>query len=216
MASRRGWAAAGVIGPILFVAGFTWLGATRAGYDPMRHFVSLLSLTEDGWPQTVSFIVSGLLLVAAAAGLRAALVDGPGCRVIPTAVAISGGALIVAGLVPTDPVQGYPPGTPLEMPVTASPAAIVHVTAALFLFAALALAALVGARRFQSRRRSIWAVYSLLTGIVVLAANAATTTAPGAISPVAAIAGLLQRVALIAGLGWIAAFSLRTLGTRDD
>jgi hypothetical protein len=209
--ASRGWLVAGVVGPAIFVAGFTGLGAVRLGYDPMRHHVSLLSLTADGWPQTINFLASGLLVLLAAFGLAAALADGPGRRAIPIAVALTGLGLIVAGIFPTDPVQGYPPGTPLEMPSTASTSAVIHVTAALVLFAALTVAALAGARRLQVRGRAGPAALSLLVAIVVLVANAATSTPPGTISPVAPIAGLLQRISLIAGLGWIAWFSLRTL-----
>ena len=216
MTPHRRWAAASVLGPVLFVVGFTVLGVDRAGYDPMRHFVSLLSLTGDGWPKSANCGASGLLIVLGAIGLRSALIEGPGYRVIPIAVGLTGIALVVAGLVPTDPVQGYPPGTPLEMPDSISPNALVHVSAALVLFAALTVAGVVGARRFQVRGQSGLAAYSLASAIVVLISNAVTSTPPGTISPVAPIAGLLQRIALIAGLGWVAWFSLRTLRSRRD
>ena len=48
----------GVIGPVLFVVVFLMEGATRPGYDPMRMFVSLLSLSDLGWQQIANFLSS--------------------------------------------------------------------------------------------------------------------------------------------------------------
>jgi hypothetical protein len=50
----------GVIGALFFVAAFLIEGATRAGYDPMRHPVSSLSLDGFGWTQTLNFLITGL------------------------------------------------------------------------------------------------------------------------------------------------------------
>ena len=40
---------AGVVAPVLFTSSYLVDGATRAGYDPLRHQVSLLSLGDRGW-----------------------------------------------------------------------------------------------------------------------------------------------------------------------
>ena len=69
----------GVVGPLLFVVVFTVLGAGRPGYDPMRQFVSLLMLSDGGWVQVASFLVTGVLILGSAVGLRRALTPGPGC-----------------------------------------------------------------------------------------------------------------------------------------
>ena len=127
----------GVVGPVLFLAVFTVLGAIRPGYDPMRMFVSLLMLSDGGWVQVASFLMSGLLILGAAIGLRRVLTPGPGCRLAPIGVGLAGVGLIVAGIFPTDPVQGYPPGTPLGLPLTASWHAVLHVLGALLFFGGL-------------------------------------------------------------------------------
>ncbi len=65
--------ACGAIAGPLFVLVFLVEGATRAGYDPLRHPVSSLALGDHGWTQIANFVVAGLLTLAFAAGLRLAL-----------------------------------------------------------------------------------------------------------------------------------------------
>jgi hypothetical protein len=43
---------------------------TRTGFRLTHHPASLLSLEESGWIQVANFIVSGLLIVAFAIGVR--------------------------------------------------------------------------------------------------------------------------------------------------
>jgi hypothetical protein len=209
--STRILLAAGVLGPVVFVVGFTLLGALRAAYDPMRQFVSLLSLTPEGWLQTVNFLVSGALIVAGGVGLWMAIPSGIGRRAIPVGVALGGLGFVIAGIFPTDPIQGYPPGTPLEMPATASITAAVHLTGAFLFFGGITVGALIGARRFARDGEPAWAAASLACGLLTLVVNLVTSTPPGTISPVASVAGLLQRISITAGLAWIALLSGRLL-----
>jgi hypothetical protein len=65
--------ACGAIGGPLFVIAFLVEGAIRADYNVLRHPVSSLALGEGGWMQIVNFIVTGLLMLAFAVGLRRAL-----------------------------------------------------------------------------------------------------------------------------------------------
>ncbi len=63
----------GVIAGPLFVVAFLIEGATRADYDPLRHPVSSLAFDDFGWMQVANFIVTGLLMLAFAIGLRLTL-----------------------------------------------------------------------------------------------------------------------------------------------
>jgi Protein of unknown function (DUF998) len=65
--------ACGVIAGPLFVAAFLVEGATRAHYDPLRHPVSSLAFGDSGWTQRANFLVTGLLMLAFAIGLRRVL-----------------------------------------------------------------------------------------------------------------------------------------------
>ena len=217
--STRTLLTGGVVGPVLFVVVFTVLGAIRPGYDPLRMFVSLLMLSDGGWVQVASFLISGLLIVGAAIGLRRVLMPGPGCRLAPIGVGLAGVGLIVAGIFPTDPVQGYPPGTPLGLPLTASWHAVLHVLGALLFFGGLPFASIVLTRRFASHGAIGWAVYSAASGIGMFLFNLVTSASPGTVGMFPDVAGLLQRIAIGLGLAWLALLSLhfsRELATATE
>lgn len=198
----------GAAGPIVFVGGFLAVGATRPDYDPMRHFVSLLSLTSAGWSMALIFVISGILVLSAALGLRRVLRSGPGRGWVPLGVGLAGAGLVLAGLFPTDAIQGYPPGAPTVMPSSASATAAVHLTAALLIFLFLPVAAIVAGRRLRAEGRSHAAVGSVVCAVVMVCANAVTSAAPGSAGLVPDVAGLLQRVSLTAGFAWLAWFSI--------
>ncbi|TCO30351.1 uncharacterized protein DUF998 [Kribbella steppae] len=79
---------------------------TRDGFDPGRHPLSLLALGSAGWIQIANFVVTGGLVIAAAAGLRD---QG---RWLPRFVGALGIGLILAGVFVTDPGAGFPAGAP--------------------------------------------------------------------------------------------------------
>lgn len=186
----------GVIGPVLFVVVLLVEGWTRADYDPMTMFGSLLGLGDLGWQQVANFVVSGLLVFAGAFGMRRVLTDGPGCRWGPLLIGLAGLGLILAGVFVTDPAQGYPPGAPAGMPSSPSWHGVLHLLASVLVFIGLPIAMVVMARRFRGEG-SRWALYCWLSAVGVLI----FLFAGPAFTPVA---GLLQRVAILLALGWVA------------
>jgi Protein of unknown function (DUF998) len=206
--STRTLLTGGVVGPVLFVVVFTILGAIRPGYDPMRQFVSLLMLSDGGWVQVASFLVSGALIAGSAIGLRRVLTPGPGCRLAPIGVGLAGLGLVVAGIFPTDPLQGYPPGTPPGLPLIPSWHAVLHLVGALLFFGGVPFASIVLARRFISAGAVGWAIYSAVSGIGMFLINAATGASPGTAGMFPDVAGLLQRISIVLGLAWLALLSL--------
>ena len=98
-------------GPV-FVAVFLLEGAVRDGYRPLRHPVSSLALGSRGWIQTGNFVVAGTLFLAGAAGLARAGDPAASSRVAPALIGAAGAGLIGSAVFTTDPVSGYPPGTP--------------------------------------------------------------------------------------------------------
>jgi hypothetical protein len=111
-------------GPI-FTATFLAEGTVRDGYRPLRHPVSSLALGPRDWIQTVNFAVTGVLTLAGAAGLRLRGDRPAGSRAGPVLVAAAGAGLIASAAFRTDPVGGYPPGTP-DMPAKFSRAGTAH------------------------------------------------------------------------------------------
>lgn len=205
---RRGLLWCGVIGAAFFVLTFLVLGAVRGeGYDPMRHPVSSLQLGEHGWTQTANFVITGLLLVAFAVGLRG---DGAASgKALPILAGVIGVGLIGAGVFETSPVNDYPPGAPTAM----TTAGTLHDVFSMGFFLGLPIACLVMAYRCARARRWGWLVYSVLTAVAFLALFVVTST--GFTTPpdpdIAPISGLLQRVTIVVGLAWIVALAIDTM-----
>jgi hypothetical membrane protein len=76
--------AGGAIGPLLFIIVFLIEGATRPGYSAWHHYVSSLSLSDQGWMQIANFLACGLLTLGFAVGLRQVLQTGRGSFWGPT------------------------------------------------------------------------------------------------------------------------------------
>jgi hypothetical protein len=203
----------GAIGPVLFMIVLLIEGATRPGYSAWHNYGSSLSLGDQGWMQIANFLVCGLLILGFAIGLRQVFQTGQGSVWGPILLGVFGASLIVAGLFVTDPSLGYPPGTHSSGPQTLH--GTIHGVAGLIAFTSLPIASFVMARRFAGDPHwKGWALYSVVTGVLMLVLFIAFTTVsaldesgvlPG--SPT----GLLQRVAIIAGWSWIALLAIRLL-----
>jgi hypothetical membrane protein len=202
--------ACGVIGGPLFVATFLVEGATRANYDPLRHPVSSLALGDSGWVQGANFIVTGLLTLAFAAGLWGALQPGKGSTLGPLLVGVWALGLLGAGVFVTDPVSGYPPGGPDRLSGYSWHGAL-HDLFSGPAFVALAAACFVFGRRFAGRGERGWAVYSAISGLVVVIAFVLASAGFGQAASLVALAGLLQRVAVAFGFGWLTLLAVHLL-----
>ena len=205
--------AGGAIGPLLFILVFLIQGATRPGYSAWHNYVSSLSTSDQGWEQIANFLVCGLLTFGFAVGLRQVLRTGRGAFWGPILSGIFGVALITAGLFVTDGSLGYPPGTTTSGPQTLH--GTIHGVAGLIAFTTLAITCFVMARRFAGDPNwKGWALYSVLTGIAVIVLFI-VFTAVSALDESGALpnspTGLLQRIAIILGWGWMALLALRLL-----
>ena len=187
-------------GPLFTLAWFLE-GLPRATYDPTRHPISSLSLGEFGWTQVANFIVTGILTLVLALGLQKALQSQGRAAWVPTLITIVGIGFLGSGFFATDPLSGYPPGTP---PMLLPPTLIgaLHVFFAAFIFG-LPLACFVMVQIFNDQRERNWALYSKLTAVafimVYLLAMAGFLQVPGLVD----YAGLLQRISIIIGLTWM-------------
>jgi hypothetical membrane protein len=202
--------ACGVIGGPLFVATFLVEGATRAGYDPLRHPVSSLALADSGWMQTANFVVTGLLMLAFAAGLRRALRSGKGSTWGPLLVGVWAVGLLGAGVFVTDPVSGYPPGSPDRLSGYSWHGAL-HDIFSLLAFVALAAACFVFNRRFAAWGERGWAIYSAASGLVFAVAFVLSSAGFGQAEGLVDLAGLFQRVAVTVGFGWLTLIAVHLL-----
>jgi hypothetical protein len=173
-AATRRLLVCGVIAGPLFVVTTIAQAATRDGFDPVIHPLSMLALSDLGWIQIANFIVSGLLALVGAVGLRRALDGGPGAKWGPRLFGLYGIALVWGGVFVSDPAFGYPAGTPDGAPAEQSWHSILHAFAAPVAGLALLAAAFVFARRFGREGRGLWraACYTvavLYLGLTVIA-----------------------------------------------
>jgi len=209
-AKTRTLLACGVIGGPLFVATFLVEGATRANYDPLRHPVSSLALGDSGWVQSANFIVTGLLTLAFAAGLWRALQPGKSSTLGPLLVGVWAVGLLGAGAFVTDPVSGYPPGAPDRLSGYSWHGAL-HDLFSGPAFVALAAACFVFGRRLAGRGERGWAVYSTISGLVFVIAFVLASVGFGQAAGLVDLAGLLQRVAVAVGFGWLTLLAVHLL-----
>ncbi len=188
----------GVVGPAFFVVSFLVQGAVRPGYDPLRHPVSSLSLGGGAaWVQSATFLITGLLVIAFAVGLGRA-----GCgRWTPILIALVGLGLMGAGVFTSDPINGYPPGTPIPAPRTTS--GILHDQFSTPVFTALPAACLVMARRFGRQGSPGWRAYSIATAVASWICFILAAFGFNRIGPFAPTGGLWQRLCLIISFAWL-------------
>jgi hypothetical protein len=192
----------GVIAGPLYVAVVLVQAFIRPGFDIARDDASLLSNGSLGWIQIANFLITGLMVIACAAGVRRALVGGRRATWGPFLIAIYGAGMIGAGLFVADPMNGFPAGAPAGRPQVISAHGMLHIAAAGVGFLCFVAACFVLARRFASQRRRGWTAFSMATGVVFLAAFAGLASGSG--SPVVVIAFW---AALLLAWAWLAALS---------
>jgi Protein of unknown function (DUF998) len=191
----------GVLAGPIFVSTFTAHGATLPGYEARRHPVSSLALGPHGWIQRANFLVAGCLYGALAVGLWHSGA-GPAAASARLSFGAAAVGLLGAGTFTTDPVSGYPPGTPDALPGYSGTAAALHDLLSVPTFLGLPAAAAVYAPAFARNGRPGWAFYSRGTAALMLTAfglaSAAFTQTPALL----ANGGLYQRTAVTTGFAW--------------
>jgi Protein of unknown function (DUF998) len=201
-------------GPV-FVAVFVLEGALREGYRPLRHPVSSLALGPRGWIQAGNFAAAGTLFLAAAAGLARAGDRAASSRAAPALVGAAGAGLIGSAVFTTDPVSGYPPGTPDAL-TRPSRRGIAHNLAAVPVFFGLPAAALISSWRAWRTGQRGFALYSASTAVTMPAAMALAAAGFGQSPRLVRFGGLFQRASIITGVAWLSTVSARALQHARD
>jgi hypothetical protein len=133
---------------------------------------------------------------------------GASTHAAPALIAAAGLGLLSAAVVPTDPVSGYPPGTP-PAPASPSRTGIAHNLAAIPFFAGLPAAALVSGRQSWRTGQRGFARYSAGTALTMLTTAVLSGAGFGQSPGLVPVAGLLQRISIITGLTWLTTLSAR-------
>lgn len=193
--------AAGVLGWLQFVAVFFFEGATRAGYNWVGDAVSLLSLTTAGIVDIASLVLLGVLQIGMAVAVQAAWAPTNSWSWGPLLLGLAGVGFICAGVFVTDPAQGYPPGTPNGVAVSATLHGTLHfAVGASLVFGGLTASSFVFARRYWVDRMPLRSLWSVIAGLAVIGGLAGFAFATVHGGP----AGLFERLSFIAGLAWAA------------
>jgi hypothetical membrane protein len=191
-----------VAGPLYLVVGLVE-ALNRPGFDVRRHDLSLLANGDLGWIHVTLLIVSGLLVIAGAIGMRRTMDSGRARTWGPLLVGVYGLGLIGAGFFTADPALGFPPGTPADAHAV-SWHGLMHLVTAAIGFLSLIAGCLVFARRFVSAGERAWASFSVATGVVFLLAFAGIAAGSGSGS---AILGFW--IGVVLAWSWITAVSVR-------
>lgn len=152
-----------LVGPFYLVVGLAQ-AVTRDGFALGRHPLSVLANGPGGWVQTVNFVASGLMVLAAAVGLRRVLAS----RAVGLFLGLFGASMLAAAVFRADPVDGFPPGTPLGFPTTISSTGLMHLASGALGFTVLAISCFCAVRPLSRRGRGGLARLSLASGLFIV------------------------------------------------
>jgi hypothetical protein len=168
--------AAGIVAGPLFLTASLAQGLTRDGFDFTRNAFSQLSLGDLGWIQITVFLLTGLLVIVGAIGIRQALRDTPGGTWVPRLLGAFGASFLVAGVFRADPGAGFPAGTPEDQVTSMTVHGTVHMFSGAVGYLALCAALLLLARHFAARGQRGWTIATCLVPVGILAGFAASAT----------------------------------------
>ncbi|CAN5208049.1 hypothetical protein BH18ACT4_BH18ACT4_10110 [soil metagenome] len=174
--------AAGVAGPVVFIAAWSVLGERYQGYSPVHDPISRLAAVDapSRWAMTAGFVAFGALVSLYGAQLRVTLPGPTGLAAAITAVATIGIAV-----------------TPLGSALGGT----AHSACAGVAYGALAATPLLGGRSLAAHGRRAAGYASMAAGVVSGASLLASALSPE-------LTGLFQRVGLTVGDAWIVATAL--------
>ena len=195
---------AGVVSRPLFYVVAIFQMFIRPGFDIRRHVISVLSHGDLGWIQIANFIVTGLLAILCAIGLRQILRGSKGGTWGPLLIGTYGVGLVIGGIFHPDPGLGFPPGAPAGMPTTMSGGATVHTVAFFVAFLSLIVAWFVFVRAFLSRGHPGWAIYSAASGVLAPVFIILGSSNPSMVGILIAIAGAIA-------FGWVSVIAARLI-----
>lgn len=183
-------------GPFYLVVGLTQ-ALVRDGFDLGRHPLSLLANGPGGWVQTANFLLTGLMVLAAAVGFGRVLKS----RLTTGLLGGYGVAMIAAAIFPADPADGFPPGTPEGFPTSISTTGLLHFVAGALGFTLLGVACFAAAWVLRRRHVPSLALLSLVSGLAVVLGFFGGMALP------LGVAGIW--LAVVVGWAWLAAASYR-------
>ena len=198
---------AGILAPAIFVGVFTVEGALRSGYDPLKMYISALSLGNRGWIQISNFLILGSLLFIFTLGLSKEFQTGKASRGGIITLYVISALFFISGPFVMDPTE-----TPADQ---MSVHGLIHGLSGGIVFTIMPIIIFIFLRRFvsdtnwQSFRR-----WTLILGIIeALGMVVFTYVSKIPVEQNAYINyfGLFQRIALIPFMVWVFLFGIEML-----
>lgn len=195
---------AGMFGPLLFVTTFLVEGWQRPGYQPLKMYVSELSLGERGWIQITNFIIFGVLFLLFTRAVTAEFPTGKASRVGPILLTITAICYLLSGPFVMDPANT--PRDQMTVPGT------LHGIFGGIVFTLMPVLCFVFLRRFREDPRwQFFQSWTLVLGTLITAAVILLTTAtklPDTQNIFTNWLGLIQRTAIVPFMIWLFSFAL--------
>lgn len=132
-----------LVSPVLFIAIIAILGFVTPGYSHMNHTISRLAIMKYSWIQTLNFLQLAAGFVLISKNIARSMQKEESRRIIRIFFAFSASILVLATVVPTDPIDNIPFRFTLLTPTGSlhiatvliflllSPACILHIVRAL-------------------------------------------------------------------------------------
>lgn len=195
---------AGMLGPLLFVKIFLVEGWLRPGYQPLKMYVSELSLGERGWIQITNFIVFGVLFLLFSRGVAAEFPTGTASRGGPILLTITAICYLLSGPFVMDPANT--PRDQMTIP------GVLHGILGGIVFTLMPIICFVFLRRFREDPKwHFFQGWTLILGTLIAAAVillTAATKLPDTQNIFTNWLGLIQRTAIVPFMIWIFIFAL--------
>ncbi|MEP7348162.1 MAG: DUF998 domain-containing protein, partial [Gemmatimonadaceae bacterium] len=189
-----------LVGPFYLAVGLIQ-AFVRDGFDLMRHPLSVLANGAGGWVQTANFVLSGLMVIAAAVGFNRVL--GPKARAVSWFLGAFGVSMLVSSVFPADPMDGFPIGTPEGPPSSISTTGLLHFVAGTLGFVSLSVSCFFAARAMSRRNAPSLARISFASGLGVVLGFFG-----GFLLPSMSVGTLGIWFAVVVGWTWLAVISL--------
>lgn len=138
---------------------------TRDGFDVRKHAGSMLTLGDYGWIQSTNFVLTGILVILGAVGLKRQLGKKPAIL-----LSIFGAGTAAGGIFLPDPALGFPTGVQETDTITWH--ATAHFAAGGIGFLAFITCCILVGNHFRRTANTNWAAASYATGAAFLAAFA--------------------------------------------
>ena len=198
---------AGILAPVIFVGVFTVEGILRSGYDPLKMYISALSLGNRGWIQISNFLILGFLLFIFTLGLSKEFQTGKASRGGIITLYVISALFFISGPFVMDPTE-----TPADQ---MSVHGLIHGLSGGIVFTIMPIIIFIFLRRFVSDANwQSFRWWTLTLGIIeALGVVVFTYVSKIPVEQNAYINyfGLFQRIALIPFMVWVFLFGIEML-----